>query len=77
MRYRVGDRVKTKDGKVGWVDQVMTWKDVVLVMEEHAAIDFINRLKTTYGKSGWDSWCKVLVMGKWYDERDITPQKQK
>lgn len=75
MRYRVGDRVKTKDGKSGWVEQVMTWKDEVRSMDEHKAVSFINKLKSTYGKVGWDKWCKVLVLGKWYDEREVEAQE--
>jgi hypothetical protein len=59
-RFFRGDKVRTKIG-VGIVQDVVTWRDVIIEMSEYEANDFCARCKTDVGVNFREDWVQLLV----------------
>jgi hypothetical protein len=70
----IGDKVGTPDG-VGYVEDVVTWRDRILTMLDVEAQEFSAECRRTHGQNYQDEWCLVTVkfgrVSRAYDARQI------
>lgn len=71
----IGDQVQTPDG-VGFVEDVITWRDRVLELDEYEAREFSDECRRSHGQYYRAEWVRVVVRFKQgargYDGKCVT-----
>lgn len=58
----VGDKIRTPDDKIAFVDEVNTWRDRVEAMIDAEAIGFSEKCCAEVGRNFREDWVEIFCM---------------